>query len=189
MNTSRTPGTETARPGRDAPIRKSTRRAQKGASRPSLGRPSKSSRASDYDGARALLSRYCTLIDQGDLVGLSELFHVDARFSVSFDSEPVHIGRDAILAWYTHFFTSRPAKVRYPRHKIFEPDLVVNGKRATAATYFDSDFVEPNDNVTVFAGRYDDVLIRERGRWYFSERTITICYHYSPAKCADGMKM
>lgn len=144
--------------------------------------------ASDYEGARTLLSRYCALIDQGQLVELSELFHRNAKFSVSFDSVPSHTGRDAILAWYTRFFSSRPGKVRYPRHKIFEPFLVVSGNAASASTYFDSDFVEPNDDVTVLAGRYDDVLIKERGRWFFKERTITICYHFSPGKGAEGMK-
>jgi hypothetical protein len=145
--------------------------------------------ASGYEGARQLLSRYCTLIDQGRLVELSELFHPNARFSVSFDSQPFHTGREAILAWYTRFFRSRAGKVRHARHKIFEPDLVVNGNSATASTYFDSDFVEQNDDVTVLAGRYDDVFTQAPGRWLFMERSITICYHYSPGKSGDGMKM
>lgn len=169
--------------------KKLTGRARKGAVVLPAGRTTKSARTSDYEGARGLLSRYCTLIDRGDLRGLSELFHTAARFSVSFDSAPMHTGREAILAWYTQFFSSRPDKVRHPRHKIFEPDLVVTGNRATASTYFDSDFVEPNDDVIILAGRYDDVLTRERGRWYFMERTITICHHYSPGKSGDGMKM
>lgn len=153
------------------------------------GRNAQSDKTSDYDGARQLLSRYCTLIDQGKLVELSELFHPEARFSVSFDSEPMHIGREKILVWYTQFFNSRPGKVRHGRHKIFEPDLVVDGNNATASTYFDSDFVEANDDVTILAGRYDDVLTCADGDWFFKERTITICYHYSPGKSGDGMKM
>ena len=145
-------------------------------------------KTNDYEGARQLLSRYCTLIDQGKLIELSELFHPNAKFSVSFDSDPSRIGRAAILAWYTQFFRSRP-RVYHARHKIFEPYLVLRGNRATASTYFDSDFVEQNGDVTILAGRYDDVLIRERGRWCFMERTITICYHYSPGHSGDGMKL
>jgi len=190
MTTKRTLSATAATRKRRTATKKPMARTRKEAAVVRAGRSTPSSvGASDYDGARQLLSRYCTLIDQGKLVELSRLFHPDARFSVSFDSVPMHVGRDAILAWYTHFFSSRPNKVRYPRHKIFEPDLVVTGNRATASTYFDSDFVEPNDDVTILAGRYDDVLTRERGRWFFMQRTITICYHYSPGKSGDGMEM
>ena len=148
----------------------------------------KASKLSDYEGARQLLSRYCALIDHGKLVELSELFHRKALFSVSFDSAERHVGRDAILAWYTDFFQGRPGKFRHPRHKLFEPYLMANGNTATASTYFDSDFVEPSGDVRVLAGRYDDVLVKERGRWLFKERSITVCYHYSPGKGEEGMK-
>lgn len=142
---------------------------------------------SDYEGVRQLLSRYCVLIDHGKLVELSELYHSKAKFSVSFDSVKSHSGRAAILAWYTRFFYEPPRKVRYPRHKLFEPYIVVNGNIASASAYFDSDFVEASGAVRILAGRYDDVLIKERGRWLFKERTITVCYHYSPDKAQEGM--
>ncbi len=147
----------------------------------------KAAKFSDYEGARQLLSRYCALIDRGKLVELSDLFHREAKFSVSFDTEPSHTGRAAVLAWYTRFFSERPSRVGYPRHKIFEPYLVANGDTVTASTYFDSDFVEVSGRVRVLAGRYDDVLVKERGQWFFKERTITICYHYSPGKGTHGM--
>ncbi len=147
----------------------------------------KDSLSSDYEGVRQLLSRYCVLIDHGKLVELSELYHRKAIFSVSFDSVKNHAGRDAILAWYTRFFYEPPRKVRHPRHKLFEPYIVVNGNTATASTYFDSDFVESTGAVRILAGRYDDVVIKERGRWLFKERTITVCYHYSPGQGQEGM--
>ena len=143
--------------------------------------------SSDYEGVRQLLSRYCVLIDHGKLLELSELYHSKAIFSVSFDSVKNHTGRAAILAWYTRFFYAPPRKVRHPRHKLFEPYIVVNGNTATASAYFDSDFVEASGDVRILAGRYDDVLIKERGRWLFKERTITVCYHYSPDKAQEGM--
>jgi SnoaL-like domain len=148
----------------------------------------KASKLSDYEGARQLLSRYCALIDQGKLRELSELFHAKAIFSVSFDSVANHVGRAAIFAWYADFFRPRRGKFRYPRHKLFEPYLVVEGKTATATSYFDSDFVEASGAVRILAGRYDDVLIKERGQWLFKQRTITVCYHYSPGKAQEGMK-
>lgn len=143
----------------------------------------------DYEDARQLLSRYCMLIDQGKLVELSELFHRQALFSVSFDSVKSHTGRDAVLAWYTRFFRARPGKVGFPRHKLFEPCIVASGNTLVAASYFDSDFVEASGAVRILAGRYDDVLIKEGGRWFFKERTITIHHHYSPGKAEPGMAL
>jgi SnoaL-like domain len=146
------------------------------------------STSSDYEGARQLLSRYCAAIDQGQLVELSELFHRNGKLSVSFDSAPSQVGRAAILAWYTDFFQPRRGKFRYPRHKLFEPYLTLDGNTASASSYFDSDFMEASGDVRILAGRYDDILIKERGRWFFKERTITVCYHYSPGKGEEGMK-
>lgn len=146
-----------------------------------------SASARDFEGARQLLSRYCMLIDQGKLLELSELFHRDAIFSVSFDSVKQHTGRDAVLAWYTRFFRERPGKVGFPRHKLFEPSLSASGGLVTASSYFDSDFVEASGDVRILAGRYDDVLIKERGRWFFKQRSIVINHHYSPGKASAGM--
>ncbi len=168
-----------------APARKSKAPTKKMVSAPGA---SKASKASDYEGARQLLSRYCAFIDQGKLLELSELFHPQAIFSVSFDNKPNPVGRAAILAWYSDFFRPRRGKFRFPRHKLFEPYLVLDGNTATASSYFDSDFVEANGTVRILAGRYDDILVKERGRWLFKQRTITVCYHYSPGKGQLGMK-
>jgi len=143
----------------------------------------------DFEDARQLLSRYCMLIDEGRLLDLSELFHRNALFSVSFDSVKSHIGRAAILAWYTRFFRERPGKVGFPRHKLFEPCITANGSTLIAASYFDSDFVEASGAVRILAGRYDDVLVKERGRWFFKQRTITIHHHYSPGQAQPGMAL
>lgn len=168
-----------------ASARKPKAPAQKTVSPPST---KKTSTTSDYEGARQLLSRYCAFIDQGKLVALSELFHPKAVFSVSFDNKPNHVGRPAILAWYSDFFRPRRGKFRFPRHKLFEPYLVLEGNTATAASYFDSDFVEADGTVRILAGHYDDVLVKERGVWMFKQRTITVHYHYSPGKGQEGMK-
>ena len=170
-----------------APTKPSTRRTPALVPAAPARSAGKGSPSSDYEGVRQLLSRYCVLIDHGKLLELSELYHRKAVFAVSFDSVKNHTGRDAILAWYTRFFREPPRKVRHPRHKLFEPYIVVDGNTATASTYFDSDFVEARGAVRVLAGRYDDVLIKERGQWLFKERTITVCYHYSPGKGQEGM--
>ena len=143
---------------------------------------------SDYEGARQLLSKYCFALDNGRLDELSFLFHRDAAFAVSFEGEKKHSGRDTIRSWYGQFYQARPGQYHHPRHKLFEPCLSMNGDTATASTYFDSDFLDPDGNVCIIAGRYDDVLVKDNGQWFFKDRTITVFYHYSPVKGEEGMK-
>jgi hypothetical protein len=116
------------------------------------------------------------------------LFHRDAAFAVSFEGGKKHNGRDTIHAWYGQFYQARPGQYRHPRHKLFEPCLSITGDTATASTYFDSDFIDPDDNVCVISGRYDDVLVKDQGQWFFKDRTITVLYHYSPGKGEEGMR-
>ena len=168
-------------------VRKPARRVQQ-VSRASAPRTAaRAETVSDYEGARQLLSRYCYALDRGRLEDLGPLFHRDAEFSVSFESGQKHTGRETIQAWYDRFFQQRPGQYRYMRHKIFEPLLTVNGNTVTAATYFDADSVEEDGSLRVIAGRYDDVLIKEQGQWFFKERTITVFYRYSPGQCQEGM--
>lgn len=170
-----------------APARKARAARQPAARSATVATPAKSFTARDYEDARQLLSRYCMLIDQGRLQALSELYHRNAVFSVSFDKVKSHTGREAVLAWYTRFFNERPGKVGFPRHKLFEPCIVPEGDTLVASSYFDSDFVEAGGVVRILAGRYDDVLVKERGRWYFKQRSILIHHHYSPGKAVPGM--
>jgi len=143
--------------------------------------------ASDYEGARQLLSRYCFALDRGNLDELGTLFHRDAVFSVSFEHGQQHTGRETIQAWYERFFQQRPGQYRHMRHKIYEPLLRGNGNTVTAVTYFDADSVEEDGKVRVVAGRYDDTLVQEHGQWFFKERTITVLYRYSPGLCEEGL--
>ena len=168
-------------------VRKSARRVPQ-VSRASAPRTAvRAETISDYEGARQLLSRYCYALDRSRLADLGSLFHREPEFSVSFDSGQKHTGRETIQAWYDRFFQQRPGQYRHMRHKIFEPLLTVNGNAATAATYFDADSVEEDGSVRVTAGRYDDVLVKEQGQWFFKERTITVFYRYSPGQCQEGM--
>lgn len=175
-------------------VRKSAKTVKKPARRGHLARRVASARRvdqtvalSDYEGARQLLSRYCFALDQGRLDELSPLFHRDAAFSVSFESEQQHTGRDTIQAWYAQFYQARPGQFRHTRHKIYEPLLTITGDTATASTYFDADSLGPDGNVRVISGRYNDVMIKEEGQWFFKERMITVLYHYSPGKGEEGM--
>lgn len=167
-------------------VKKPTRRVQQ-ASRAPGARTTAAPAASDYEGARQLLSRYCFALDGGKLEELGPLFHREAVFSVSFENGQQHTGRETIQAWYERFFQQRPGQYRHMRHKIYEPLLTVNGNTATAAAYFDADSVEADGKVRVVTGRYDDTLVREQGQWFFKERTITVLYRYSPGLGEEGM--
>lgn len=168
-------------------VRKPAQRAQR-VNRASAPRTETNTEtASDYEGARQILSLYCHALDQQRLTDLGSLFHRDATFSVSFEGEQKHSGRETIEAWYGRFFQQRPGQQRHMRHKIFEPLLMVDGNTATAATYFDADSVDQGGAVRVVTGRYDDILVKEQGQWFFKERTITVLYHYSAGQCQEGM--
>src|SRR5262245_49954825 len=168
-------------------VKKPARRVHQASRTPAARSAAQIVATNDYEGARQLLSRYCYALDRRNLEELGALFHRDAMFSVSFEGEQKHTGRETIEAWYNHFFEQRPGHSRHMRHKIFEPLLSVTGNTATATTYFDADSVEEGGSVRVVAGSYDDVLVKEQDQWFFKERTITVFYRYSPGKCEEGM--
>ncbi len=168
-------------------VRKPARRGQQVSRTPASPPAKQAETLSDYEGARQLLSLYCYALDRGKLEDLGPLFHRDAVFSVSFESGQTHTGRDTIQAWYGRFFQQRPGQYHHMRHKIYEPLMTVSGNTATSSTYFDADSVEEDGSVRVVTGRYDDVLVKEQGQWFFKERTITVFYRYSPGRCEEGM--
>ena len=179
-----------AKAGRRAgkPVKKVSRPLQR-TRQASLRRIRSTSALSEsVEGVRQVLSRYCFALDRGALQELGLLFHRDATFSVSFEREQQHTGRETIQSWYERFFQQRPGHYRHMRHKIYEPLVTIHGDTATAATYFDSDSVDRDGKVHVIAGRYDDTLVKESGQWFFKERTISVLYHYSPGSSQEGMR-
>jgi ketosteroid isomerase-like protein len=168
-------------------VKKPARRTQHVSRAPAARTAERAVATADYEGARQVLSRYCFALDGGRLEDLGPLFHRDAVFSVSFENGQKHTGRETIRAWYERFFQQRPGQYRHMRHKIYEPLMTVNGNTAAASTYFDADSVEEDGSVRVVAGRYDDVLVKEQGQWFFKERTIHVFYRYSPGACQEGM--
>jgi SnoaL-like domain len=168
-------------------VKKPTRRAQPASRAATAQRVEKIVSTSDYEDVRQLLSCYCFALDSGRLEELSPLFHRDAAFSVSFENGRQHTGRDTIHAWYAQFYQARPGQFRHTRHKIYEPLLAIDGDTATSSSYFDSDSITIDGNVLVISGRYDDVMVKEKGQWFFKDRKITVLYHYSPGKGEEGM--
>ena len=170
------------------PTKKSLRPPQRVRQSPTVRARSVPSLSESVAGVRQILSRYCFALDRGDMNELGPLFHRDATFSVSFEREQQHTGRETIQAWYERFFQQRPGQYRHMRHKIYEPLVILHDDTATATTYFDSDSVDSEGKVHIIAGRYDDTLLKESGQWFFKERTITVLYHYSPGSSEEGMR-
>jgi hypothetical protein len=159
-------------------LKKPAKRVQRAVRAPAAHTTALAGAMDDYEGVRQVLARYCHVLDHGRFDEVGALFHRDAVFSVSFEDGQKHTGREAIQAWYGRFFRERSGEFRHTRHKIFEPVVTVNGTTAVSSTYFDADFVE-SGTIRGAAGRYDDTLVKEQGKWFFKERTITVFYRYS----------
>ncbi|MGE0823419.1 MAG: nuclear transport factor 2 family protein [Candidatus Binatia bacterium] len=171
-----------------SPLTKPAKRTQQARRTHSTRIVTPASTAEDYEAVRQVLSRYCFALDRGQLEDLGRLFHRNADFSVSFENGTKHSGRETIQSWYQRFFQQRPDQYNHMRHKIYQSLLTVSGNVATASTYFDADSLEQGGKVSVVTGRYDDVLIKEEGQWFFKERTINVLYHYSPGSGQTGMR-
>jgi uncharacterized protein (TIGR02246 family) len=114
----------------------------------------------------ATLSAYSQLLDDGHFEPWSDLFTEDARLSFpGRDAE----GRDAIRALMEKV---QPDGAR-GKHMTANSKMEVRGDTATATT--DYLFVRAGAEGIgiVSAGRYHDTLVRQGGRWRFSERRIT----------------
>ena len=106
-----------------------------------------------------LLARYTNLLDRGGHQAWVELFTEDARFLVygrSFD------GREGLL----EMAAAAPAGL----HLAGAPVVEVDGDRATVQqSFLFVDQVTRSQQI----GWYDDVLVRDGGRWRFRSRRST----------------
>ncbi len=122
-----------------------------------------------------LLNQYCHAVDRGSVEDILEVFHRDAVLAPRYLGEDTHRGRDAIRAWYTDYDRKVRSTVDPMRHKITAPYIRVDGERATAVCYLDADFVSnANGEMGVATGRYEDVLVKDEGRWWIAERVIIV---------------
>ena len=124
-----------------------------------------------------LLHRYCHKLDQGKAGEVAALFAENAVLIPEYEGSGEHVGRDAILAWYTRYCENLVAAVDSLRHKVSTAMIDVEGDTATSVCYLDADSVSPtNGGRTFVGGRYLDKLVRQDGKWVFRERRIIIDY-------------
>ena len=122
-----------------------------------------------------LLQQYCHAVDRGSVDDILAVFHRDATLRPVYLGPDSHQGHAAIRAWYTDYDRKVRSTVNPMRHKITAPYIQVEGDRATAVCYLDADFVSnASGEMGVAHGRYEDVLVKDEGRWSISERVIIV---------------
>jgi hypothetical protein len=128
-------------------------------------------RLEDTDAIRDLLVEYGRLLDTGDWVGYSQLFARKGTWTGSFGTAT---GPTEILAMLRKSLGSMPpydaAKVR-SFHLMTNCVIHIEGDRATATSRW-TNFGRTDDNKLLprLAGRYEDVFVREDGKWKFLSR-------------------
>lgn len=125
----------------------------------------------DKEAIRDLLIEYGRRLDEGDWVGYSQLF---ARRGTWTGSLGTATGPTEILAMLRKTLGAAtaydPTKVR-SFHLVTNCVIQIEGDRATATSRW-TNFARDDDNRLVprLAGRYEDVLVREDGKWRFLSR-------------------
>jgi uncharacterized protein (TIGR02246 family) len=121
----------------------------------------------DRDAIRALLARYCHLLDDGRFDEWGRLFTEDAALSVMGGT---HAGRDAIVA----FISAAQGPDDRGRHLISEPDISLEPGAGTASVATDYAFIARGAKglAVTSAGRYHDELVRTDDGWRFRSRQI-----------------
>ncbi|MCF8142863.1 MAG: nuclear transport factor 2 family protein [Deltaproteobacteria bacterium] len=126
-----------------------------------------------------LLNRYCHVLDRGTVDELVELFHPTAVLFPIYEGENRYEGWKAILAWYTNYKNRVQARLKFLRHKVQSPFISIEDDSAISVSYLDADSIKINTNEPIITfGRYDDMLVKDYGIWYFKERRIYIYYSY-----------
>ncbi len=113
-----------------------------------------------------VLQRYARGIDAFDFDVVSDVFTADA--AAQYSKYPEMIGGPAIA----RFLHDHTQSTSWHQHLLTVVEVVIDGDRATALTYFIAHMVagEPGETVTVQVGDYRDELIRTADGWRISRR-------------------
>jgi uncharacterized protein (TIGR02246 family) len=136
-------------------------------------------RLEDLEEIRGLLEDYARCLDAGDHAAYAELFTEQGELHAQLGQAK---GREAIRALLDARLKDDNAPPRRTAfHQIGNATIEIDGDRATSRvmwafmTHDDQDYP-----LILQVGHYDDVLVREDGRWRFERRTITRDFGYSP---------
>ncbi len=121
---------------------------------------------------RTLLTDYGRLLDAHDLGGYSKLFAEDGEWVGGFGSAKGHAAIQALME--KNLGVAPRNKPGSTFHLLTNFEIDVKGDTATAWSRWT--FVvtgAENKPSPMYAGYYDDTLVRERGRWKFKRRVVT----------------
>jgi hypothetical protein len=130
-------------------------------------------RLEDREEIRKLFNDYGHTLDLRNFAGFEELFAEDSEY-VGGGAMGTLRGPRAIRAALEDQMAANPAHLNSANfHLFFNESIDVDGDRATAISK--SAFVVRSDSNKpdmVFLASYDDVLIRENGKWKFLRRVV-----------------
>ena len=137
----------------------------------------------DFEEVRQVVAGYCHIVDRamrnGETPDVSMLFHPDAEFTNSFQSQ-VWVGRDAVVEWYHKYLGRRKGHFRFTRHKIYSTHLEFEGKTVKTISHFDADSLDFYGIIRRMSGQYEDVLEKYEGHWLILKRHINIPFIPAP---------
>lgn len=118
-----------------------------------------------------LRARYCHLLDDMQWEEFVDLFTEDGEF----DGLSKVQGRDALMRFFSH---DVPKIAERFWHFCTNGTVEINADMAVGR--ISMEYISTTNGVSyVSAGHYDDVMLKEGGRWKFKSRKITF-YFYSP---------
>ncbi len=124
-----------------------------------------------------LLHRYCFAVDRGTADDVAALFHESATLMPVYSGNPACRGRAAIREWFANYHRDWHARVDHLRHCVTNPVIEVSGNEATAQCYLSADAVpKASGKPYSVSGYYLDKLVKDGGRWWFTERQIHVNY-------------
>lgn len=123
---------------------------------------------SAYEEIRNLLGTYAELMDDGDFVGLGQLFaHAEL---VDDKGRRIARGAEEITALWTAMVRTYDGSPR-TRHVVSGPVIEVDGESATCRSGYVAFQLQPDGPfVPVAGGRYRDAFAVVDGRWRFTRR-------------------
>lgn len=127
-----------------------------------------------------VLYHCCHAVDRGEADAFVDLFHPDGVFVVTWEENGRHAGHGQIRQWVTNYHQTLRAAMKYLRHKITSPAIQVIDDCATAHSYLDVEALpESGDKVLVSVCRYEDKLVKYKGRWRLMEKVVLMDHLYT----------
>lgn len=120
---------------------------------------------------RELVDIYADAVTRNDSAAWISTWAEDGEWSVpdNFGGTMTARGRDSILKLWTQAMTQFAGVV----FQAWPGAIIVEGSRATMRSYTHETYMDQG-GPTVLHGAYEDICIRQQGRWLFHRRAFTL---------------